>query len=136
MAVNNFTWNKYNLSNHSQDNLIEDFLKEKEKSILQIIKELSELVEQRKDISEDILSILNAERQKIQNLISTEDMLNQYSGITSQNKKAFKKHLLEIEKQRRKEKVQLWQDVLGLKKDLVELINNLEKSKAKANILG
>lgn len=118
------------------DTLLEEVIDSKEKVIEKTIDEFTSLIDERINIRAKVLSGLEKEILRAHNVALEGSVDLHYQNIMDDKKRiALEKEISTLEKARIDEYVQAWQDILNLKKEIVQLVNKLFEARIRRKML-
>jgi len=115
---------------------LDSFLKSRQINLSKSAEDLTKLIDQRKKIKERNLYKISLGECEINSKLH--NLENWYLGVNpvvDKRRAIFEKEILDFEKQKRMEETAAWKDILSLKSDLRQVIQDLYKEQSKQNLL-
>ena len=118
-----------------EDNLIDKVLSDKLNSIKDHIRQILELIQERKIIQCNVLSGLENAVNKVRGIIfSSGSPVMGYDTVELRTRDDLDSLIIDLEKAMIEEDVNAWRDVLDLKKELIELRKELKSAESKVQL--
>lgn len=129
---------KHNLQYQANQNndLIENILSEKIGLIRSKANDIVKLIDERQTIKAKVLTDLDDEILKARNMILERAPQFNYTPITTDPlSKDLEKEIFRLEKSKIDEEVRAWNDVLRLKREIIDLVNELSNADIRRRLI-
>jgi len=115
---------------------LESFLQARQYNLSKSAEDLTKLIDQREKIKErNLYKISLGECNINSKLLNLENWYLGVNPVIDKRRAIFEKELLDFEKQKRMEETAAWKDILSLKGDLRQVVQDLYKEQSKQSLL-